>query len=193
MRRNVGGHTDRDAGSTVDEQVRERRWENRRLCSGLIIVGDKVDRVLVHVGHKRRAEMRHARLGVTHGGRRIAFHRSKIALTTNERLAHRPRLSHVDQGGVDYRFTVWMIITARVAADFRALAVLSIWKQRQIVHRVQDSSLRRLESVTRIRQGTRDNNGHGVIEERPRYLLGYIYRFYFFVLIVHGLSPCERR
>src|SRR6266480_2635754 len=73
VRRNIGGHANRDAGSTIDKKVRKRRWKNCRFGPRLIVIGDEVDRVLVHVGHECGAQMRHPRFGVTHGRRRIAF------------------------------------------------------------------------------------------------------------------------
>ena len=73
VRRNIGGHANRDAGSTIDKKVRKRRWKNCRFGARFIVIGDKVDRVLVHVSHECGAQMRHPRFGVTHGRRRIAF------------------------------------------------------------------------------------------------------------------------
>ena len=118
----------------------------------LVVVRDEVDRVLVHVVHERGAEMRHARLGVTHGRRRIAFDGTEVSLAIDERLAHRPGLRHVHERRVNHRFAVRVIVTARVAADLRALPMLPIREEREIVHRVEDAALRRLQSVARIRQ-----------------------------------------
>ena len=132
--------------------------------------------------------MGHARFGVTHGGWRVALDRPEISLAIDQRLAHRPRLRHVHKRGVNHRFAVRMIITAGVAADFCALAVLPPREKRQVVHRVKNSSLRRLEAVARVRQGTRDDHRHRVIEERPRYFFGHIHRFDFFVRVIHRLT-----
>jgi hypothetical protein len=66
---------------------------------------------LIHVLHQRRAEMREAGLGITHGRRRIVFDGAEVALAIDELLAHRPRLRHVDEGGVDHRFAVRMVVT----------------------------------------------------------------------------------
>ena len=104
------------------------RRENRRLGPRLVIVRHEIDRVLLHVGHERGAEMRHARLGVTHRRRRIAFDRTEVALTVDQRFAHRPRLRHVDERRINHRFAVRVIVTARVAANFCALAMLPIGK-----------------------------------------------------------------
>ena len=137
----------------------------------LVVVRDEIDRVLVHVGHERGAEMRHARLGVTHRRRRIAFDRTEVSLAIDQRLAHRPRLRHVHERRINHRFAVRMIITARVTANLRAFAMLPVREERQIVHRVEDAALRRLQSVARVRQRARDDDRHRVIEERLSILL----------------------
>ena len=92
----------------------------------LVVVRDEIDRVLVHVVHQRGAEMRHARLGVPHRRRRIAFDRAEVALPIDERLAHRPRLRHVHERRVNHRVAVRVIVTARVAEDLRALTMLPV-------------------------------------------------------------------
>ncbi len=142
VRRNVGGHADGDAGPAVNEQVRKRSWENCGLGARLVIIRDEIDGVLLHVGHERSAEMRHARFGVTHRCRWIAFDRAEIPLAIDQPFAHRPRLRHVHERRVNHRFSVRVIISAGVAANLCALAVLPPWEKRQIVHRVKNSSLR---------------------------------------------------
>ncbi len=144
VRRNVRRHADGDAGAAVDEQVRESGRENGRLGARLVVVRDEIDRVLLHVGHERGAEMGHARLGVTHRGRRIAFDRAEVALAVHQRLAHRPRLRHVDERRIDHRFAVRVIVTARVAANLRALSVLPVGEEREVVHRIENAALGRL-------------------------------------------------
>ncbi len=183
VRWNICRHSNGDTRAAVNEQVRKRRRKNRWFGARFVIVRDKIDRVLLHVGHERGAEMRHARLGVTHGCGRIAFDRTEIALAIDQPLAHRPWLGHVHESGVDYRFAVGMIITARIAADFRAFTVLPPRKKRQIMHRVENPSLGRLQSIARIRQRARNDHRHRVIEKRPRHFLGHIDRLNFFVWV----------
>ena len=165
VRRNIGRHAHRDAGSAINKQIWKGRWKNRRLGARLVVVGDKINRVLFHVAHERGAEMGHARFGVTHGSGRIAFHRSKIALPIDQPLAHRPRLRHMHERGVDHGFTVRVIVTAGVAADLCAFTVLPSWEKRQVVHRKQNSPLRWLESVACIWQCARNDDRHRVIEK----------------------------
>ena len=185
VRRDVRRHADGDAGAAVDEEVRKSGRENRWLRPCLVIVRHEIDRLLVHVGHERGAEMRHARLGVTHRGGRIAFDRTKVALAVNERFAHRPRLRHVDERRINHRLAVRVVVTARVTANLGAFSMLPVGKERQVMHRVEDAALRRLQSIARIGQGARDDDGHRVIEERSRNLFGDVDGFYFFVGVIH--------
>ena len=165
VRRHVGGHAHGDAGAAIDEKVRERRREDDGFGQALVVVGDKIHRGFVHVGHQCRAEVGEPRLGVTHGGRWIAFDRAEIALTVHQSLAHRPVLRHVHEGGVDHHLAVRMVVAARVAADLGALDVLPPREQPQIMHRIEDAALGGLESVARIGQRAGDDDGHGVVEE----------------------------
>ena len=159
-------HANGNACAAVDEQVRERRREHGRLLAGLVVVGHPVDRVLVHVDHQRVAKVREARLGVTHGGRRVALDGAEVPLPVHERASHRPRLRHVDECRVNRCLAVRVIVAARVAADLGALAVMPTGREVQVVHREQDAALRRLEPVTRIRERARNNHRHRVVEER---------------------------
>ena len=185
VRRDVRRHANGDAGAAVDEEVRESGGENRWLRPRLVIVRHEIDRLLVHVGHERGAEMGHARLGVTHRGRRIAFDRAKVALAVNERFAHRPRLRHVDKRRINHRLAMRVIVTARVAANLGAFSMLPVGEERKVMHRVEDAALRRLQSIAGIGQGARDDDRHRVIEERSRNLFGDVDGFYFFVGVIH--------
>ena len=54
VRGHVRRHADGDAGAAVDQQVRKGGGENHRLSQALVVIGDEVDRVLVHVLHETR-------------------------------------------------------------------------------------------------------------------------------------------
>ncbi len=73
VRRDVRRHADGDTGAAVDQKIRKRRRKDAWFLAGLVVVRDEIDGPLIHVRHQRRAEMLQARLGVTHGRRRIAF------------------------------------------------------------------------------------------------------------------------
>ena len=144
VRGHVCGHANRDSRAAVDEQIRKRRRKNSRLGETLVVVRDEIHRVLVHVLHQRRAEMRQTRLGITHGRRRIVFDRSEVTFSINQFLTHCPRLRHVHKRRIDHRFAVWMVVAGSVTADLRTFVRLASREQRQFVHRVKDAALRRL-------------------------------------------------
>ena len=101
VRGEVCRHADGDAGAAVDKEVRKSGGHYGRLWESAVVVRDELDRVLVEIFHHRHAERVEPRLGVTHRGRGIAFHRSEVSLAIDDQLTHRPRLTHVHEGGVD--------------------------------------------------------------------------------------------
>ena len=164
--RHVRGHAYGDAGAAIDQQIWKRGGKHGRLSEALVVVGNEIHRVLIHVGHQQSAQMGQPRLGITHGRRRVVFDGTEISLAIHEFLAHRPGLGHMHQGGVNHRFAMGMVIAGGIAANLGALNVLAPRKQRQVFHRVEDAPLRGLESVTHVGQGPRDDDGHGIIEKR---------------------------
>src|SRR3569833_2307971 len=71
VRRDVGGHADRDPGRAVDQQVRETAGEYVGLLGAAVVVGREVDGLLLDVPQHLHGERRHAALGVPHGGGRV--------------------------------------------------------------------------------------------------------------------------
>ena len=192
MRRNVRRHADGDAGAAVDQKVRDRGREDGGLLAGVVVVRDKIDRVVIHVLHKHGTERTQTRFGVTHGGWRIAFHRTEIALTLDEGLSHRPSLGHMDEGGVDCLVSVGMIVAHGLADDLGTLEMLARRHDTEFAHGEQDASLRGLQSVTGIGKGAGDDDRHGIIEKGSGDLFGDIDRFDFFVLVIQGIGPKGR-
>ena len=69
VRRDVRGHTDRDALTAVDEQVGEAGRQNGGLFTTSVVRGHHVDRVLVDVGQQLHRERMQSTFGVATGGR----------------------------------------------------------------------------------------------------------------------------
>ena len=141
VRRYVRRHADRDARATVDEQVWKRGGKHRRFHESFVVARDKIHGILVHVDHQCRAEPSQPRLGVSHGCGRVAFNGTEVALPIDEHLTHRPRLRHVDEGGVDRLVAMRVVVAHRVADDLGALDVLAIRHDGEVVHRYQDAAL----------------------------------------------------
>ena len=163
VRRDVRGHADGNAGAAVDQEVRECGGEDSRLGLRLIVIGDEIDRFLLHVLHERGTQWRQARFGVPHGSRLISLDRTKVSLTVHQPLTHRPGLGHVDQRRINRLVAVRMVIAHGLPDDLGAFDVLAIGHHAQIVHGEKNPTLRRLQSIAHIRQRARNDDRHRVI------------------------------
>ena len=67
------------------------------------------------------------------------------------------------QGIVNRAVTVWMVFTHGVTDDTCTLTMWLVRSQSQLLHGVEDTSLHRLQAVPDIRQGTGNDNAHGVV------------------------------
>ncbi len=164
MRRDVGRHADGDAVAAVDQQVGKARRQDARLLLGLVVVRLEIDRVLVDVVEQQRGGTRQPNLGVAHRRRRIAVHRAEIALSVDQRHAHRERLRHTHHGVVDGRVAVRVILAHHLAHDASRLTVGLVIRVAGVLHAVEDAPMHRLQPVARVRQGARDDDAHGVVE-----------------------------
>ena len=171
VRRDVGRHPDRDPGAAVDEQVRELGRQDRRLLLGAVVVVDEVDGVLVDVGEHLAGDRGQARLGVAHGGRRVAVDRAEVALAVDERVAHREVLGEPDERVVQRAVAVRVVLAHHLADDRGALAVRAGRRQAHLAHRVEDPAVDRLEAVADVGQGARHDHAHRVVEVADPHLV----------------------
>src|SRR5699024_5464507 len=164
VRRDVRGHPDRDPGGTVDQQVRDASRQHDGLLGAAVVVGPKVDGLLVDVPehlHGRRCEFA---LGVAHGGGRVIARRPEVAVRVHQRHAHGPPLGEAYQGVVDGAVPVRVIVTHHVADDPCALEVPPVGAVSAVVHGVQHALVDRLEAVTNIGKSTAHDDRHRVFE-----------------------------
>jgi hypothetical protein len=172
MGRHVGGHAHGDAARAIDEQQRNLGGEHRRLLHRIVEVVRPVDRLLVDVGHHLVGDLAHTRLGVTHRRRRVAVHRTEVALTENQRIPQRPLLRHAHHGIVDRRVAVGVELTEHVAHDTGRLTRRFIGIEPQFgAHVVQNTAVHGLQTVARVRQGARNDDRHRVVDVGRFHLL----------------------
>ena len=126
VRRDVGGHADRDADGAVDQQVREPRRQDGRLLGLAVVVVLEVDGVLVDVAHHLQGERRHLGLGVPRGGGAVVAGRAEVALAERERVAQAPRLHEAHEGVVDRGVAVRVELAHDLADDAGALVEKSL-------------------------------------------------------------------
>ncbi len=149
--RDVGRHPDRDAGATVDEQVRDLRRQYDRLFCRAVVVGTEVDGSLLDLAQQLGGERGEPCFGVAIGGRRIPVDRTEIAVAVDQQLSHRERLRHADHRVVARRVAVGMELAEHVADDGRALAMFDVRVEVQDgIHRVEDAPLHRFEAVAHV-------------------------------------------
>jgi hypothetical protein len=170
VRRDVGRHADRDARGAVDQEVRHLGRQDRGLELLVVVIRSPVDRFLVDVREQLARELAHPALGVAHRRRRIAVDRAEVALAVDQRVAHREVLRHPNEGVVDRRVAVRVILADDIADDARALEVRPVERVVEPALREQDAAVDRLEPVARVGQGPRHDHAHGVVHERVPHL-----------------------
>ena len=171
VRRDVGGHADRDAGGAVDQQVRDRGGQDDRLGLLAVVVGAEVDGVLAQPGRHRRRGRRHPALGVPHRCR-PGVQRAKVAVAVHQGQPHRPRLAHPHQGVVDGGVAVRVQLAHHLADHPGALHVRGVGTDAHVVHRVEDAALDGLEAVAGVRQGAGVDHRVGVLQVAGLHLRG---------------------
>ena len=172
VRGHVGRHADGNTARAVDQQQRNLRGEDRGFGNRIVEVERPVDRLLVDVGHHLVGDFLHTGLGVTHGGRRVAVHRTEVALAVHERVAHRPVLSQTHHGVVDRRVAVGVELTEHVADDTCRLTRGSVRIEIQLgAHVVEDTAMHGLQTVPHIGKRTRYDDRHRIVDVGRLHLL----------------------
>ena len=83
---------------------------------------------------------------------------------TPDRALCDENLRKAHQRAVDRGIAMRMVFAQHVAHDAGALAVGLVRGDAQLVHGVEDTAVHRLEAVAHIRQGTPDNDAHGIFD-----------------------------
>ena len=115
--------------------------------------------------------LRKARLGVPHGRGRVAVDGAEVALAVDQRVAHAEILGHADQGVVDGRVAVRVVLAEDFADDLGALAGGPVEVQAHLVHAEEDAAMDGLQAVADIGQRAADDHAHGVVEIRAAHLV----------------------
>ena len=200
VRGHVRGHADGDAGRAVQQEQRRLRGKDRRFLEGVVEVQVHVDGVLVHVGEDVLGHLLELGLGVTHGGRRVAVHRTEVALAPHQRVALVPPLAQTDHRVVHAGVAVRVVLTHHVTHDTGGFLGLTGIFDSHLVHSVEHAALHRLEAVPGIREGAGHDDGHRIVDVRGAHLvvdlhrldqprrLGLLHRILLFV-VIHVFSP----
>ena len=118
----------------------------------------------------------HADLGVTHGSRVVAVDGTKVTLTIHQRVAQGKRLGHTNNGVVNGRVTMGVILTDDVTHHTGGFLVGLVPVVVEFGHGEQYAAMHRLEAVTHVWKCPPHDDAHGVIEIGLFELVFNIYR-----------------
>ena len=171
VRRDIGRHADRDAARAVHQQIGNLGRQHGRLPEPVVEVGLEIDGVLVDVLQHRDRDLGEPSFGVAIGRGGIAVDRAEVALPVDERIAQGEVLHHADQRVVHRGVAVRVILAEHIAHHRRRFLVGPAGHEAQLVHRVENPAVHRLESVAHIGQRARHDDAHRVVDERLLHLL----------------------
>ena len=191
VRRDVRRHPDGDARRTVDQEVRNTRRQDQRFLLGAVVVRPEIDGFLVDVGQQIVPDARHAHFGVTHRSGVVAIDRAEVTLPIDQHVAQGKILRHPHDRVVDRDIAVRMVFTDHVTNDTRRFFIGFVPVVAQFVHRVQNPSMHRFQTIARVRQGPTDDHAHRVIEVGTAHLVFEADGQGFFGELFHGLFHCR--
>jgi hypothetical protein len=171
VRRDVRGHANGDAAGAIHQQVGNLGREHRGLLQPVVEVGLEIDGVLVDVlqhGHGNPGE---PRFGVPIRGCGVAIDRTEISLPVYQWVPQGEFLDHSHQGVVNRSVSMRMVFAENVAYHSGRLLVRAAGHQAQLVHRIQDPPMDRLQTITHVRQGAGNDDAHRVVDERLLHFL----------------------
>ncbi len=164
MRRNIGGHADRDASRAIGKQIRECTRKDDGFLVLFIIGRAEVDGVFGNAFKKQRRDLGHTRFGITHRSRIIAVDVAEVALPVHERITHGKILRQTHKRVVNRGVAVWVEFTHNVADDTRTFCIGLIGIESQQAHCMHDAAMNRLQTVAHIRQRTMHDRGQRISE-----------------------------
>ncbi len=170
VRRHVRRHADRDAGAAIDQQVRNRRGQHRRLLKLVVVIRREIDGVLVDVGVHAKRSRSHARLGVTRR-RGTIVQRAEITMAVDQRQSHGERLGQTHHGLVNGGIAMRMELAHHLADHTGRFHIRAVRIQIHLAHLIDDAPLHRLQTIPGIGQSAGVNHRIRVFEERFAHLL----------------------
>ena len=165
VRRDIGRHAHSNTRSTVEQHIGQARRQSNRLVHCTVEVRLPLHRALTQLTEQHFGIRGQTRFGITHRGEGLRIvRRTPVTLTVHQRITVREWLRHQYHGLITGAVTMRVILTQHVTHGTGRLFVLGRVFQAEFAHGVHDTSLNRLQAVTDVRQGTIENDVHGVIQ-----------------------------
>jgi len=93
----------------------------------------------------------HANFGITHRRCRVAVNRTEVALAVNKGVAHGEVLGHTNDGVIDRRIAMGMVLTDDVTDNASRFLVRLVVVVVQFIHGEQDPPVNRFKAVSHVR------------------------------------------
>ncbi len=164
VRRNVRRHTDGDTARAVHQKIRKACGQHAGFLAALVEVRVPVDRILVDVSQHFIGDLRHSRLGVPVGCRRIAVDGAEVSVPVDEHIAHGEVLRKSYQSIINRHVAVRVISAQHVADTGRRLFERLVARQPVLVHGVQDTAVDGLQAVAHVGQCAPDDDRHRIFD-----------------------------
>ena len=129
-----------------------------------VIGGAEIDRVVVDAGEQRARHLGQPRLGVAHGRGVIAVDVAEIALALDQRIARGEILRQPHQRVVHRDVAMRVEFADHVADHARAFLEAGGGIEAQLLHRVDQPPMHRLQPVAHVRQRARHDGGERIGE-----------------------------
>ena len=162
VRGNIGGHTDRDTGRTIDQQVRKTAGQNPRFFFGFIEVGIPVDGFLIDVPKHFVGKLGKSCLSVTVSSSGVAVYATEVTVAIDQHITHREILRKTNHGIVYGCVAMGMVLTQNITDTGSGLLKRLIRSQTALIHGVEDSAVYGLQAISHIRQSAANDDAHGV-------------------------------
>ena len=150
VRRDVGRHAHRNTGRPVDEEVGKLGRQDGRLLQAIVKVRGESNRVLLDVIQQLHGNRSEPGLGVPVGRGAVAVHRTEIPLPVDQRITEGKHLNHPYHGVVHRRVAVGVVLPQHVADHRGRFLVGTPGNEPQLVHRVENPTVDRFQSVTNV-------------------------------------------
>ena len=151
VRRDIGGHTHGDTCGAINKQSGYTGRQNQWFVLLPVVVRSKIYSFLVQVSQQFMCQLRHTDFCVTHGRRGITIDRTKVTLSIHQHVAHRERLCHANDGVIDGRITMRMVLTNDITHYAGRFFVSLIPVITQHTHRVEYASVHGFQAVADVR------------------------------------------
>ena len=183
----IGSHTDSDTRRAIYQQERNSGRKHSRLLLRVVVVGHKVHSILVDISHHLVGNLTHTSLGITHCCCAITIHRTEVTLTVYQRITKAPPLGHTHHCVIYRTVAVGMEFTQHITDNLCTLTGRLVGVEAELVaHIIHNTTVHRLHTIAHIRQSTRNNNRHRIVDVGALHLLLNINFLYPFVC--HFLS-----